>query len=653
MPKPGLKLVVKSVTPLVYLIPLAYILWPVLWKPLDYRFYNFFQSKRAVPAWTEVAVVAIDETTRFGQFPKPLHPLSRHVDHHARLVQRLTGAGARAIVLDLQLDEDVLDSPPTALASAMRLNGKVYLVTSLNKVTQTRGHSAPRSPSSALIEAAAGVLVADVRVDPDGTLRRIDPAENVGRLGLQSIAEEFGGRRIQRPVPIEFPSVDNPIPVISYSDVLDSTDAVLPLFENRIVFVGSTLDDSPDYAIAPRLQRSSTDEAAFSIPGVTVLAAIAETMIRGAPMRDARWWSVLLFIVVASLFALIPSVRFRPLQLAVWLYVVLCLSVIAAAGFHVGAGLVFPTGLLCGSLLLVGIDTLIRAYFATDKKLITTLERSKENLETQVRERTHELSETNVELQSTLTKLRDTQAQLIQSEKMASLGHLAAGIAHEINNPAGAVASSADISRRCADKLTGQIEQSQQQPSKDIARTLDILKDTNHAAIEAARRISKVVNSLRNFSRLDEAEIQTVDIHEGIESTLTLLAHELGEDIEVKKTFGNIPPIQCYPAELNQVFMNIIRNGIRAIESKGTLTIKTRALNDRVYIEIADNGRGIPEKDLARVFDPGFAAWDVGVGTGLGLSISHNIVTKHEGIIEVASTPGRGSVFTVILPLRK
>jgi len=179
------------------------------------------------------------------------------------------------------------------------------------------------------------------------------------------------------------------------------------------------------------------------------------------------------------------------------------------------------------------------------------------------------------------------------------------------------------------------------------------MKETNQASIEASKRISKVVASLKNFARLDEAEMQTADIHEGIESTLTLLAHELGEKIEIEKNFGEIPPIRCYPAELNQVFMNLIRNGIRAIEDNGVIKINTRTLNKRVYVEIADNGRGIPEKDIGRVFDPGFTAWDVGVGTGLGLSISHNIIMKHDGVIEVASTPGRGSVFTVILPLKE
>ncbi|UCH84213.1 MAG: CHASE2 domain-containing protein [Candidatus Latescibacterota bacterium] len=646
----------QALAPLLYLLPLAYLLWPVFWKPLDHRFYNYFHAKRAVPSWTHVVVAAIDSRTRDQLLQKPVYPLSRHVDLHASLVDQLTRAGARAVVLDLQLDEDVIGDAPTALADAMRSNGHVYLVTSTPS-TATDVRSIPhygggQSPMPALVEASRGVLAVNVQVDPDGVLRKFKPATQANRMGLRSIGDEFAGQRFHRSVPIEFPSVDNPIPVASYADILSDSTAVRALLENRIVFVGSTLDDSSDLVIAPRPQRSIYGAESFSMPGVTALAAITETLIDGALIRYARWWNVLLFITLASILAVIPSVRLRPIQLAVWLYAVLCMTVIAAALLHVYGNTIFPTGLLCGSMLVVAIDTLIRAYFTTDKKLIHTLEQSKEELERQVSERTRELSDTNAELKSTLTKLRHTQAQLIQSEKMASLGHLAAGIAHEINNPAGAVTSTADVTRRCAEQLAAQI-QKQPAPPKEIERTLNIMKDANNASIEAAARITKVVNSLKNFSRLDEAEVQTVDIHEGLESTLTLLAHEFGDTIEISRNFGDVPPIQCYPAELNQVFMNIIRNACRAITDKGAIKIKTRALNERVYIEFADNGRGIPDKDLGKIFDPGFTGWDVGVGTGLGLSISHNIIQKHRGSIEVASTPGRGSVFTVILPLNK
>lgn len=265
-----------------------------------------------------------------------------------------------------------------------------------------------------------------------------------------------------------------------------------------------------------------------------------------------------------------------------------------------------------------------------------------------------ELRRQNAELEDALKQLKEAQQQLIMKEKMASLGNLVAGVAHEINNPVGAVSSSSDNSRRAIEKLIRLLEASDfnlQGENQDVARILELLKESTDVTSMAGRRISQIVKSLKNFARLDEAEYQKVDVHQGIDTTLTLLHHELKNRIEVVKEYGDLPLVNCYPNQLNQVFMNLLINAAQAIPGEGQITIKTRAAGEFVEIAISDNGRGISETNLERIFDPGFTTKGVGVGTGLGLSISYNIVKKHDGDILVSSKVGGGSTFTIRLPV--
>jgi signal transduction histidine kinase len=168
--------------------------------------------------------------------------------------------------------------------------------------------------------------------------------------------------------------------------------------------------------------------------------------------------------------------------------------------------------------------------------------------------------------------------------------------------------------------------------------------------LTAGERITRIVKTLRNFARLDESDVQEADLHEGLDSTLTLLQHELRDRISVIREYGEISLIRCYPNELNQVFMNLLVNAVQAIEGEGTIGIETFVDGEQVGVSISDTGAGIPEDDVDRIFDPGFTTKGVGVGTGLGLSISYNIVQKHKGEIQVKSEEGKGSTFTVRIP---
>ncbi len=271
---------------------------------------------------------------------------------------------------------------------------------------------------------------------------------------------------------------------------------------------------------------------------------------------------------------------------------------------------------------------------------VTDRVRSVHELERKVEERTREL--------------RQKQSQLVQSEKMAALGQLVAGVAHEVNTPLGAIKSNNDTMRRTLDRLRGTLEGCAPEGRTDpeAARLLGALQHLGEVSTDAIERISKIVQSLRRFARLDAAKVDSVDLHPGIDSTLTLLGHELRQGIEVQRDYGPLPIIECYPDRLNQVFMNLLINAVQAIESAGTITVRTRALGDEVCVEISDTGAGIAREHLARIFDPGFTTKGVGVGTGLGLSIVHQIVEEHAGRIEVESELGAGASFRVYLPVR-
>jgi signal transduction histidine kinase len=276
------------------------------------------------------------------------------------------------------------------------------------------------------------------------------------------------------------------------------------------------------------------------------------------------------------------------------------------------------------------------------------LQELNETLEERVRARTKELEQVNHDL-------REAQSQLVQSSKMASLGTLAAGIAHELNTPIGAIHSNADVERRAVGIIRGILQDTSVAkrlgPQPRLDRALRIFDDINQMTLEAAERVTRIVQSLKSFARLDQPELEWVDLHEGIESTLTLLEHLIKDRIQVVKNYGELPKVQCYASQINQVFANVLTNAVQAIGDAGSITITTRQDGSWILIQVADTGVGIKPEHLERIFDPGFTTKGVGVGTGLGLSITYRIIENHQGSIHVESEPGRGTTFTLRLPI--
>jgi signal transduction histidine kinase len=317
----------------------------------------------------------------------------------------------------------------------------------------------------------------------------------------------------------------------------------------------------------------------------------------------------------------------------------------------------------------------LQSSFTALEQTNSKLEIANSALEERVEQRTQELSET-------LTTLRQTQTQLIQTEKMSSLGQMIAGIAHEINNPVNFIYGNLKYAGEYAEALLNLAKLYQQYEvkdhpaikayaesievefvSQDLARILKSMKI-------GSERVREIVLSLRNFSRLDEAEYKQADLQQGLESTLLLLNHRVRNLIEIQKDYGDIPQVECYPAQLNQVFMNLLSNAIDAIEERW-LDKETRLLNDIegdrptiwittelaknsesvITLTIADNGAGIAIEAQNKIFDPFFTTKEIGQGTGLGLSISYQVIQKHQGSISVESQIGQGTTFTLRLPI--
>jgi two-component system NtrC family sensor kinase len=263
-------------------------------------------------------------------------------------------------------------------------------------------------------------------------------------------------------------------------------------------------------------------------------------------------------------------------------------------------------------------------------------------------ENNRELSRLNDELAQANTELRSKQSQLVQAAKMASLGELVAGVAHEINNPLAFVRSHVSTAQNCMTKVAAEVQPAPDSPAAElIARGKSRLAEAE-AGLE---RIRELVVKLRVFSRLDEGERKEVKVSECVESVLTILRHKFDGRIEVTTHFGHPDVLDCYPSLLNQALMNLVANSIDAIEDRGNISISTGADADGYAILIADTGHGVPADVRDRIFEPFFTTKPVGQGTGLGLSITYSIVERHNGMIDISPRTGGGTLATICLPL--
>ena len=287
---------------------------------------------------------------------------------------------------------------------------------------------------------------------------------------------------------------------------------------------------------------------------------------------------------------------------------------------------------------------------------------------TDLKKAAEELTRKNLRLNEALAALKHSQAKVLHQEKMASIGQLAAGVAHEINNPIGFIQSNLTTLGKYLSRLSGflavqsgciaagappeQVESVRQEQARlKIDYIVKDLEDLVRESLEGAERVRSIVADLKSFSRVDESEFKQADLNECLRSTINIAWNEIKYKATLKKELGEIPLTRCYPQQMNQVFMNLLVNAAHAIEDQGTITVRSWEEDGYVSVSVADTGQGIPEANLNRIFEPFFTTKEVGKGTGLGLSITYDIVKKHNGEITVQSEPGKGTVFTVRIPV--
>ncbi|MBL7686654.1 MAG: HAMP domain-containing protein, partial [Bdellovibrionaceae bacterium] len=427
------------------------------------------------------------------------------------------------------------------------------------------------------------------------------------------------------------------------------------LFDSRAMIVGSS---HPDLLIYPK--------DAFVKTIVDREESVFDLTLRGDPLglmvTKVKWGDSHFFVGLAASKQKSKAVL-RNINLAFF-------TVIGAVGL-----LLIFTAFVTSKIVLKPLNDLVEALQTMDVRdgpiemPITTeteigvLTESFNDMSRRIHMARSELRAKIAELEAANREIRETQARLVHTAKMASLGQLVAGVAHELNNPIGFLYSNMTTLRDYVHKLESLIEVGSVNPAQLAEKKIEvdydyIVKDLPKliaSSEDGARRMRDIVVKLRNFSRLDEAKLKKVDLRDGLESTLALLQGELKNRIKIHTHFGNVPEVLCYASQLNQVFMNILSNAAQAIEGEGEIWIETDMADSSgakmARVRIRDSGKGVSPEVAEKMFDPFFTTKGVGQGTGLGLSISYEIVKKHGGDIHVHSRPGQGAEFEILLPV--
>ena len=641
-----------------------------------------FALRGTVSPTDRIVIVAIDEPSMAEirrQWPWPRGT-------HARLIRQLNKAGAKVIGFDVLFAEPSDKTEDSALEQALRDAGNVVLVSALSVVNDPLFRLTTRiDPLPAFAKTAAGVGSPIITIDPDGIVRRTRLLfPGVSSFTLEIVARDLSAAEqkqlskqdLGREVLINYPGPPRTVKTVSYYQALDFERLLPPgIFDGKIVLVGRSLETIPE----PQNLSGDTFLTPFSwvggnaTAGVEIQAIIIDNLLRKCFVTELNVSFQISLLLMSFVIASLLVVKLRPISGLLSLGIVASIWFLVAYTVFANAHLWLPviSGIMGLALVYVG-HLLTRALLA-ERERRQFLEAANRDLEAGIAERTSELSLANQELgerhrllEKAYQELAVTQQQLIQSEKMASLGMLVAGIAHELNNPISFVHANLEFIQDNTDKLTRIIKAySDKDPNGDQRRrgdhqkqtakfdsTVNLLQELIASCRGGTERVKQIVLDLRTFSRTDDIGLVLADLHAGIDSTLNLLGRQYKDRVTVYREYGEIPKIECHPGQLNQVFMNLLQNAAQAIPDKGQVWIKTESLGDWVRVSIKDDGVGIPEENQKKIFNPFFTTKPVGDGTGLGLSISHGIVEKHGGNIRVTSTVSVGTEFVVELPVR-
>jgi len=497
--------------------------------------------------------------------------------------------------------------------------------------------------------------------------------------GAAAGASRFNQKELLREALIDYRGPPKTIKTVSYYQALHYERMLPPgTFAGKIVLVGRLLEAIPE----PQRLSGDTFLTPFSwvagspSAGVEIQANIIDNVLEGRFISELGGLGQWILLLSATLAASLLVARLEPVAALIATGALAVLTMATAYLVLAQMNLWLPILSTVMSFALVYGGHLLIRTLAAEHERRRLLEETNRDLEAKIAERTRELSTANrklhqrhQEIEAAYQELSRAQEQLVHSEKMASLGLLVAGVAHELNNPISYVYSDLEFAQDYVERLAGLIgihetagpsnhsthphHDGQTKETTKVDATLQTLRELIASCREGAERMKKIVLDLRVFSRTDDVGLVLADLHEGIDSTLSLLAKEYRDRIVVHREYGYLPLVECYPGQLNQVFMNLLQNAAQAIRKPpGDVWIRTELDGDWARIAIRDNGAGIAENDLTRVFDPFFTTKPVGSGTGLGLSISYGIIEKHGGKIRVTSQVGEGTEFTVELPVR-
>ena len=642
-----------------------------------------FVLRGAQPAPSQIVIVAIDELSmaeikRQWPWPRGLH---------AHLIRQLHQAKAKVIGLDVLFAEPSDVDEDAELEQAMREAGNVVLASALNVVTDPLFRLTSRTEPLPALARVARVGNPIITLEADGVVRRSRLlSDDWATFALQVAGAYLAatGRELlthhdfYRETVIDYRGPARTIQTVSYYQALDYERLLPPgIFENKIVLVGRSLETMPE---AQRLA-GDTFFTPFSwmsgstTAGVEIQANLISNLLEGSFVREITRPAQMLLLLAITWATSFVLVAFRPLwglSIMMLLMGVLFLAATLLFNFF-SLWIPFVGGVIAIGLVYGG--HLLGYSLRMERERRRELEEANRHLEARITERTQtlvnvnqELENRNRQLETAYKNLAQTQEQLIHSEKMASLGLLVAGIAHELNNPISYVHSNLEFIEEYTDRLLKLIFAYSQSapmnagphgevdPLKETSK-FDALEKTLKELIVSckagAERVKQIVLDLRTFSRTDDPGLAVADLHNGIESSLSLLTREYKNRIRIERQYDEqLPLVECHAGQINQVFMNLLLNAAQSIPEKGQVWIKTESLGERVRIVIKDNGAGIGESDLDRIFDPFFTTKSIGQGTGLGLSISYGIIEKHGGKITVKSKLGEGSEFTVELPVR-
>ena len=625
----------------------------------------------------DIVIVAVDEPSmaEMGQqwpWPRSLH---------AQLIRKLHQAGARVIGFDILFAEPSTPAEDQAFVRALQDVKKVVLVSVFSIIDDPLFRHATRVNPAPAFRDAAIIGHPLVSIDADGVVRRTRlMALDMPSFALQTFRrfignpaaamgapeqKRFSPQTLLQNVLINYRGPARTIKTVSYYQALDYEGMLPPgVFSDKIVLIGWSLEGSPepnrltgDLFLTP-----FSWTAGSALSGIEIQATILSNIFEGRFIHELdpgqRWLLLLaLALTLSAFFAWINPVA-APLTAILWSGLLLALAEWIFAKVHLWLP-VFSTIIVV--VLTYSGHLLVRTLNAERERRLV-LEKMNRELESQVVERTHELVNAHQELSKRHTLLetayRDlttAQQHLVHSEKMASLGMLVAGIAHELNNPISYVHSNLEFIQDYIERLAGIVSAPAAHPGRrtvHLETTLKTLRELIASCQEGSERVKKIVLDLRTFSRIDDLGLALADLHEGIESTLNLLGHQYGDRITLHRDYGPLPLVECYPSQIHQVLMNLLQNAAQAIPYRGDVWIRTEALDEWVRIVIRDNGVGIAQEHLNRIFDPFFTTKDVGMGTGLGLSISYSIIEKHGGKIQVKSKIHEGTEFIIELPLR-